>query len=1204
MDNRTEEIKLIFSEAYKKKTPRQRKDYLDKKCGTDTDLRAEVESLLESYEDAEGFLDAPVLNTDVTLNDSILSECPGSVIGRYKLLEKIGEGGMAVVYMAEQTEPIHRKVALKIIKVGMDTKSVIARFEVERQALAMMDHPNIAKVLDAGATETGRPYFVMELIKGIPITQYCDTEMLSTQKRLDLFVQVCNAVQHAHQKGIIHRDIKPSNVMVTLHDDVAVPKVIDFGIAKATDQKLTERTLFTRYAQIIGTPVYMSPEQAAMSGLDIDTRSDIYSLGVLLYELLTGRTPFDEKELMKSGVDRMRKIIREQDPPTPSTKFATLDIEEQSTTALRHATDSPRLISLLRGDLDWIVMKCLEKNRTRRYETANGLALDVGRHLSNEPVIARPPTAIYQLQKAWRRNKVVFTAATAVAATLVVGIALSTWQTVRATRAEREQSNLREVAIRALEGEKTQRVLAETERQRADAQARKLAESLQQSRRLLYAADISLAQQSIKQNNLGRARRLLNRNRPQPGDEDLRGWEWRYLWQLTRSSALVTLTNRRRRGLDVSFSPDGSRLAVGWQYGHVDLWDVPGRRLVRALADREDLFPYQGRVAFSPVRNLLAATSELKLVTLYDLDSGREAILLRLPDQGEWYVHGLSFSQDGSRVVISAISNEENGRATWVVNISSAKIEGHYATQSSDDRWHGYARLSTDNRRLYVSRQYDSKPNRYSIQCLQVNTGQEVWQTESQEDLMLTALAVSPDGRVIASGSGYEDPAIYIWDAATGKCLRQLDGHSAWVCDLTFTRDGRSLISAGTDQSIRFWDTGTWSETQVLRGHTDEVHGVAISETAQLIASTGKDGNLILWRVDEKRVTDGYMRLSTDLDWHGVMPLDGSRVLLLPPDRPPEWRDLKRDAPPVSLPELGDSTNVLAWFRTNILCRWNGAGKIIVSEWSGARFVQRGAVTVDSGTRPVGLAYNFTRRLLAWIVDANSTSVYLATLDTPGRRIELRSDVSALSTLLFSEDGNHLAAITADKQALRAWNVDTGQIVASVNERIGHPMATFAANNTLVVGIDNLNGGEFQFYDLADPNLNPRHFPERHFPSALAVSPDGKLVACATGGGRVRLFDSATGELIDTVQGQLNAVSAVAFSPDGRRLISAFGGREAVKLWDVDTGQELLTLGGLGSWLDAARWTADGDVILAGAPWQAWRVPSWEEIAAAEAKER
>jgi eukaryotic-like serine/threonine-protein kinase len=470
MNAATQREEELFAAAQQLTNPDERRAFLDRGCAADPALRVRIGELLAAEQDAETFFTEsgsalsfsagaiPLPSNAPAAADAIpahlsFEEPIGTRIGRYKLLERIGEGGCGVVYMAEQEEPVRRRVALKIIKLGMETKSVIARFEAERQALALMDHPNIARVFDAGATERGSPYFVMELVRGVRITEYCDQNRLNIRQRLDLFVQICHAIQHAHQKGVIHRDIKPSNIMIALQDGLPVPKVIDFGIAKATEAHLADRPLLTADAQLIGTPAYMSPEQAEMSGLDIDTRSDIYSLGVLIYELLTGKTPFDAKELLKSGLDEMRRTLREREPPRPSVRFSALQRPDLAKTAESRQVEPARLISMLHGDLDWIVMKTLEKDRRRRYETANGLALDIQRYLGNEPIMARPPSRLYRLGKLVRRNRVVFAATGAVAVALVAGMGTSTWLFLkerdarhRAVAAEQQESRLRHEA--------------------------------------------------------------------------------------------------------------------------------------------------------------------------------------------------------------------------------------------------------------------------------------------------------------------------------------------------------------------------------------------------------------------------------------------------------------------------------------------------------------------------------------------------------------------------------------------------------------------------------------------------------------------------------------------------------------------------------------------------------------------------------------
>ena len=555
----------MFALALAKPTA-ERVAFLDRECGSDPARRTRLEALLSAHEVTNFFPEPaePVGTIKLDLADAP-DEAVGQTLGRYKLLERVGEGGCGVVYVAEQTEPVRRRVALKVIKLGMDTKQVVARFEAERQALAMMDHPNIAKVLDAGTTDVGRPYFVMELVRGIRITDYCDQAQCSTKERLDLFIKVCQAIQHAHQKGIIHRDIKPSNILVTLHDGVPVPKVIDFGIAKATEGRLTDNTVYTQLHQFIGTPAYMSPEQAEMSGLDIDTRSDIYSLGVLLYELLAGSTPFDAKELMASGIDAMRKTIREKEPVRPSTRLATLGADQLTTTAKHRSADTSKLLHQLKGDLDWIVMKCLEKDRQRRYDTATGLALDIKRHLDNEAVIARPPSVGYLVQKFVRRNKLAVISASAIFLALLLGIIASSWLAIRASRAERktgvaliqmelartEESKQRALANLNAQAEKKQRLAAEAEAQKA----RDVLDFIQ---RMITTSGSSYADQVT------------------------------VLQMLDMGSSGVE--NKFKNQPDVSASV---QFAIGFCYSKIGHWDTAEIYLRRSLKLRVELFGYK-----------------------------------------------------------------------------------------------------------------------------------------------------------------------------------------------------------------------------------------------------------------------------------------------------------------------------------------------------------------------------------------------------------------------------------------------------------------------------------------------------------------------------------------------------------------------------------------------------------------------------------
>jgi eukaryotic-like serine/threonine-protein kinase len=456
-------VRTIFLEAVEQHAPEQWSSFLDQACAGDQELRQRVEALLRAHVQANSMLDVepavPTIKQSVT-------DGPGMSLGPYKLLEQIGEGGFGVVFLAEQQQPVRRKVAVKILKPGMDTRQVVARFEAERQALAIMDDPHIAKIFDGGVTSSGRPYFVMELVKGVPITEFCDDNCLTPRQRLELFLPVCRAVQHAHQKGIIHRDLKPSNILVSRHDTTPVVKVIDFGIAKALGQELTDKTLFTRLTEMIGTPLYMSPEQAGMSDLDVDTRSDIYSLGVLLYELLTGTTPFTKERFKKAAYEEIRRIIREEEPPKPSTRLSESKDSLPSISASRQ-TEPAKLTRLVRGELDWIVMKALEKDRNRRYETANGFAMDIQRYLADEPVQACPPSASYRLRKLVRRNRKLLVTAAVFSVLLVlgvIGLVIGLIVVDHQRRSTAEERDLKDMALqgetRAREAERHARTLA------------------------------------------------------------------------------------------------------------------------------------------------------------------------------------------------------------------------------------------------------------------------------------------------------------------------------------------------------------------------------------------------------------------------------------------------------------------------------------------------------------------------------------------------------------------------------------------------------------------------------------------------------------------------------------------------------------------------------------------------------------------------
>jgi WD40 repeat protein/serine/threonine protein kinase len=786
--------------------------YIATACERQPELRQRIERLLASH-DHDAFMERSADRNDSAELGAELArlkpEKGEDRIGNYKLLQELGEGGFGTVWMAEQLEPVRRRVALKIVKPGMDSKEVIVRFEQERQALALMDHPNIAKVLDAGVTPLGRPFFVMELVRGIRITDYCDQNNLRTAERLDLFIAVCNAIQHAHQKGIIHRDIKPSNILVTLHDGVPVPKVIDFGVAKAIQsQRLTDLTFFTRFEQMIGTPLYMSPEQAEMSGLDIDTRSDIYSLGVLLYELLTGRTPFDPEKLMKQGLNEMRRAIREEEPPKPSTFVSTMAADARTTVAQHRQVDSVKLFGQIRGDLDWIVMKCLEKDRSRRYDTANGLAVDLKRHLSNEPVIARPPTAAYKLQKAWRRNKLAFSASTAVGVALLVGASLSLWQ---ASVARREKTA---------------------------------------AQRQLYVANMFSALPAWEENNIRMVRQLLADTR----DSSDRGFEW-YYWQRQIRLNLRTLYGHVDKVNSVAFFPDGQRIVTGSEDKSARVWDIAtGAELLRLRHNSS-----VNSVAVSSDGKQIATTSD-QTVTIWDASSGRDLLLLNGHGSA---ITALSFSTDGQRIVTG--SSDGIGRIwevatqrvlvllkghTSAINSVAFSPDGEKVATASMD---GTARVwrSSDGSELFPLTGHSREimavafsPDGRKILTGSLDQSAQFWDARTGAILPLrfettdpmTSLAFSQNGRRIVTGSWSSMGRV--WNATNDQMELLIRGHERAIKAVAISPDGTRVVTAGVDSSVKVWDAnGGREEIRVGGNPTNFVLAVAISPNGKRVAT-------------------------------------------------------------------------------------------------------------------------------------------------------------------------------------------------------------------------------------------------------------------------------------------------------------------------------------------------------------------------------
>lgn len=829
----------IFIAALKKKSATERRAYLAAACGEDEGLRRDVEALLAVHERAGSFMEHPFADPMATADDPI-QERPGTVIGPYKLLEQIGEGGMGLVFVAEQEHPVRRKVALKIIKPGMDSRQVIARFEAERQALALMDHQNIAKVLDAGTTTSGRPYFIMELVHGVPITTYCDANQLTLRERLELFIPVCLAIQHAHQKGIIHRDIKPSNVLVTMYDDKPVPKVIDFGVAKALDQRLTEKTVYTRFGTLVGTFEYMSPEQAEMNAFGVDTRSDIYSLGVLLYELLTGTTPLERKHLHEAPLVEMVRLIKEEEAPRPSLRLSSSN--NLPKIAAARNTEPVQLSKLVCGDIDWIVMKCLEKDRTRRYESANGLARDIQRHLADEPVEACPPSASYRLRKFARKYRTPLRVAGVFLLLLILGVIVSTWQAIRATIAERAAWESKQAAWESEQAAQEMKREADEAKEQAEKRRDELARLNDNLLRANYISDMNLARVAWDENNLARGRELLAKYRPGRGQKDRRGFEWHYLNRLLHGQELIV---KAHGGwiTAIAFTPDGKRLIssgtsqpptgmrrnyfAGYAKGEIKQWDAAiGQPLpfqFKGETGRSETLTFFGdrvtRMALSPDGTRMAASGRDHVIRVLDFATGK---LTRLEGPVKHITSFSTFSPDGQRLV------------------SSHRPEDSSPTDSSR-----------------------------SIRVWDLATCKAIV-TLNQLPVASKGPSFRPDGRYFAVS--FLNPALVkVWDAATGAEAYSCSYVGGYVRCAVFSPDGKWLAACG-ENGVQIWDTATHRAVSTWPSDAQFGFGLTFSHDGKRLAVGG--GSKELWKCGTPKRDKGSIRSRdtpvVSVTWHLV----------------------------------------------------------------------------------------------------------------------------------------------------------------------------------------------------------------------------------------------------------------------------------------------------------------------------------------------
>jgi eukaryotic-like serine/threonine-protein kinase len=1105
----------IFCAAIAIATAADRSAYIASACGNDTGLRDRVDKLVSAHFRAGNFMEPPESGRiEARAAAAPLAEGPGTIVGSCKLLEQIGAGGFGVVFMAEQLQPVRRKVALKVLKPGMDTHHVVARFEAERQALALMDHPNIAQIFDGGATATGRPYFVMELVRGVPITEFCDQNQRTVRQRLELFVSVCHAVQHAHQKGIIHRDLKPSNVMVTLHDDRPVVKVIDFGIAKATGQQLTDKTLFTQFSQLIGTPTYMSPEQAQMSGLDVDTRSDVYSLGVLLYELLTGTTPFDQQRLRTVAYDEMRRIIREEEPARPSTRISTLGLAATTVSASR-ASDPKRLSQLVRGELDWIVMKALEKDRNRRYESASALAADVTRYLHDEPVMACPPSLGYRLGKSARRHRAALATAAVVALALLLALA-SLLAAVHGLTAQN--------AAIAEEHLHTRDALNSAKQANDDLQR-----AVAREQRTLSFQSIALAERELAANNVGRAEELLAEC-----PHDLRGWEWHFLKRLPHDPPRVIQASKTWL-LALAASADGRYFATSsfgmFYLGEVKLWEAATGREVCSV---------HGHIG--PVSSLAFRRQDNQLAT-----AGLDHTVVLWDPAAQKPVHKLK----GHRGPVLAVTYGPDGTHLATGGHDGTVRLWEAATGAEVQRYEGHGgqvfcvAFSPDGRRL-ASWGLD-----FQVRIWDVRTDEEK-PGPLPPPLARTAgrvfsLHFHRDGRHLVSAAA---DGLCVWDLEANEARWTVQGINSGSLCAVFSPDGDRLVCAGLDRTVKSLDWRTGQEILALRGHNDLVTAVAFSADGHRLISASLDGTVRLWNAaplaPQTALCDRRMQAHEAQVLGLAFSPDRGVLATAASDGTTKLWDVATGRLIHALPGRSMITSVAFQSGGTVVTTVDVAGSVV--QWDAATAVRRRTLQAHLG--PVlnaGFNVAFSANGERFAALGKDEAVHAWETDTGRELIRVPEAIPPHLTVFMSPDGKQLAA--ASLGTIQLLDVASGKKVAALHGifHLVHNLAFSSDGRRLAAAAWD---GTVRVWDSASGK--PLHtFRHGDRATCVAFHPGGRQLASGSCDNTAKVWDLQTGLEVATLRGHIGYVMAVAYSPDGTLLATASGHRYQgeVQLW-------------------------------------------------------